>query len=67
MRHNEYLLDKSYFEKVATLFNKGQSNPKKILVVEHVEHAVINSLDFIDYLCEHYEVYFIPKPKSIDR
>lgn len=29
MRHNEYLLDKSYFEKVATLFNKGQSNPKK--------------------------------------
>lgn len=64
MRHNEYLLDKSYFEKVATLFNKGQSNPKKILVVEH---AVINSLDFIDYLCEHYEVYFIPKPKSIDR
>lgn len=64
MRHNEYLLDKSYFEKVATLFNKGQSNPKKLLVVEH---AVINSLDFIDYLCEHYEVYFIPKPKSIDR
>ncbi|MCT3308024.1 S-adenosyl-L-homocysteine hydrolase [Lactiplantibacillus pentosus] len=28
---------------------------------------MINSLDFIDYLCEHYEVYFIPKPKSIDR
>lgn len=64
MRHNEYLLDKSYFEKVAALFNKGQSDPPKILVVEH---AVINSLDFIDYLCEHYEVYFIPKPKSIDR
>ena len=64
MRHNEYLLDKSYFEKVAALFNKGQSDPQKILVVEH---AVINSLDFIDYLCEHYEVYFIPKPKSVDR
>ncbi|MCG0770828.1 S-adenosyl-L-homocysteine hydrolase [Lactiplantibacillus plantarum] len=43
MRHNEYLLDKSYFEKVAALFNKGQSDPQKILVVEH---AVINSLDF---------------------
>ena len=32
MRHNEYLLDKSYFEKVAALFNKGQSDPQKILV-----------------------------------
>lgn len=29
MRHNEYLLDKSYFEKVAALFNKGQSDPQK--------------------------------------
>lgn len=27
MKHNEHLLDKSYFEKVAALFNKGQSDP----------------------------------------
>ncbi len=27
MKHNEHPLDKSYFEKVAALFNKGQSDP----------------------------------------
>lgn len=44
MRHNDYLLDKHYFEKVTALFDKGPKKPQKIIVVEH---AVINSLSFI--------------------
>ena len=39
MRHNDYLLDKHYFKKVTTLFDKGPKKPHKIIVVEH---AVIN-------------------------
>ncbi|MCG0569943.1 S-adenosyl-L-homocysteine hydrolase [Lactiplantibacillus plantarum] len=27
MKHNGHLLDRSYFEKVAALFNKGQFDP----------------------------------------
>lgn len=61
MRHNDYLLDKHYFEKVTALFDKGPKKPQKIIVVEH---AVINSLSFMNYLCDHYQVFFIPKPNS---
>lgn len=64
MSHNDYLLDKHYFEKVTALFDKGPKKPQKIIVVEH---AVINSLSFMNYLCDHYQVFFIPKPKSIDQ
>lgn len=63
MRQNEYLLDQSFFEKTVSHFEKGQQVPQKLIVVEH---AVVNSLDFMKYLCQHYEVCFIPKPKSID-
>lgn len=30
MRHNDYLLDKHYFEKVTALFDKGQKSLKKL-------------------------------------
>lgn len=31
-----------------------------------VEHVVINSFSFLDYLTENYDVILIPKPKTID-
>lgn len=30
MRHNDYLLDKYYFEKVTALFDKGPKKPQKL-------------------------------------
>lgn len=63
MRHIEYLLTQDFFNQTISSFEKEQEAPKKIIVVEH---AVVNSLDFMNYLSQHYEVYFIPKPKSID-
>lgn len=62
MKHIEYLLTQDFFNQVVSSFEKEKEAPKKLIVVEH---AVINSLDFINYLSQHYEVYFIPKPKSI--
>jgi adenosylhomocysteinase len=32
-----------------------------------MEHLVINSLAFIKYLSINYDVYYIPKPNSIDK
>lgn len=66
MRHNEYLLNSNFFSKVVSSFNTNINSdvPKKIIIVEH---SVINSLAFIKYLSVNYEVYYIPKPKSIDK
>lgn len=63
MRHIEYLLTQDFFKQAVSSFEIEKEIPKKVIVVEH---AVINSLDFMNYLSQSYEIYFIPKPKSIN-
>lgn len=64
MKTNEYLLDKDFFKDVVAKFKVKSIAPKKIIVVEH---AVIDTVAFLQYLGQKYQVYFIPKPKSIDK
>lgn len=65
MKGNFYLLNEELFTKSEKLIPKIKrcKKVKKLIVVEHL---VINSLAFLQYLCNNYEVILIPKPKSID-
>lgn len=57
-----YLLKEKFFEKIFSPHH--YKNKQKIIIVEH---CVTNTLDFIKFLSRYYEVYFIPKPNSIDK
>ncbi|MGF7501279.1 NAD(P)-dependent oxidoreductase [Staphylococcus ureilyticus] len=62
MMKPNYLLKEKFFEKIFSPHH--YKNKQKIIIVEH---CVTNTLDFIKFLSRYYEVYFIPKPNSIDK
>ncbi|MCG1058226.1 hypothetical protein K4P04_09440 [Staphylococcus epidermidis] len=57
-----YLLKEKFFEKIFSPYHF--KSKQKIIIVEH---CVTNTVDFIKFLSNYYDVYFIPKPNSLDK
>lgn len=62
MMKPNYLLKEKFFERI---FSPYHSKSKQKIII--VEHCVINTVDFIKFLSNYYDVYFIPKHNSLDK